>query len=88
MSQLILLNEVSQRDGIPLPDMVPDAQQIRQAVNGLVLAAQRLVVEVPDDVCMFYMSTISESPSKSLHACLIFFKISSGKTIIIMILLS
>ncbi|XP_068712056.1 vinculin-like [Montipora foliosa] len=49
VSQLILLNEVSQRDGIPLPDMVPDAQQIRQAVNGLVLAAQRLVVEVPDD---------------------------------------
>ena len=50
MSQLILLNEASQRNGIPLPDMVPSAQQIRQAIDRLVLAAQKLVIETSDDV--------------------------------------
>ncbi|XP_015770692.1 PREDICTED: vinculin-like [Acropora digitifera] len=49
VSQLILLNEASQRNGIPLPDMVPSAQQIRQAIDRLVLAAQKLVIETSDD---------------------------------------
>ena len=52
MSQLILLNEASQRNGIPLPDMVPSAQQIRQAIDRLVLAAQKLVIETSDDVSL------------------------------------
>lgn len=50
MSQLILLSEASQRNGIPLPDVVPSAQQIRQAIDRLVLAAQKLVLETSDDV--------------------------------------
>lgn len=49
VSQLILLNEAAQRDGIPLPDLVPSAQQIRQAVESLVLAGQKLVSETQDN---------------------------------------
>ena len=52
VSQLILLNEAAQRGGVPLPDLVPSAQQIRQAIEGLVLAGQKLVTETPDDVCI------------------------------------
>ena len=50
VSQLILLNEAAQRDGIPLPDLVPSAQQIREAIKSLVLAGQKLVSETPDNV--------------------------------------
>lgn len=49
VSQLILLNEAAQREGVPLPDLVPSAQQIRQAIESLVLAGQKLVTETPDD---------------------------------------
>ena len=52
VSQLILLNEAAQREGVPLPDLVPSAQQIRQAIESLVLAGQKLVTETPDDVCI------------------------------------
>ena len=52
VSQLILLNEAAQREGVPLPDLVPSAQQIRQAIESLVLAGQKLVMETPDDVCI------------------------------------
>ena len=52
VSQLILLNEAAQREGVLLPDLVPSAQQIRQAIESLVLAGQKLVTETPDDVCM------------------------------------
>lgn len=52
VSQLILLNEATQREGVPLPDLVPSAQQIRQAIESLVLAGQKLVTETPDDVCI------------------------------------
>ena len=54
VSQLILLNEAAQKEGVPLPDLVPSAQQIRQAVESLVLAGQKLVSETPDNVTMFY----------------------------------
>ena len=49
---MILLNEAAQREGIPLPDLVPSAQQIRQAVESLVLAGQKLVSETQDNVCL------------------------------------
>lgn len=49
VSQLILLNEAAQKEGVPLPDLVPSAQQIRQAVESLVLAGQKLVSETPDN---------------------------------------
>ena len=52
VSQLILLNEAAQREGVPLPDLVPSAQQIRQAIESLVLTGQKLVTETPDDVCI------------------------------------
>ena len=52
VSQLILLNEAAQREGVPLPDLVPSAQQIRQAIESLVLVGQKLVTETPDDVCI------------------------------------
>ena len=52
VSQLILLNEAAQREGVPLPDLVPSTQQIRQAIESLVLAGQKLVTETPDDVCI------------------------------------
>ena len=52
VSQLILLNEAAQRERVPLPDLVPSAQQIRQAIESLVLAGQKLVTETPDDVCI------------------------------------
>ena len=52
MSQLILLNEAAQKDGVPLPDLVPSAQQIRQAVESLVLAGKKLVSETSDSVCL------------------------------------
>ena len=52
VSQLILLNEAAQREGVPLPDLLPSAQQIRQAIENLVLAGQKLVTETPDDVCI------------------------------------
>ena len=52
VSQLILLNEAAQREGVLLPDLVPSAQQIRQAIESLVLAGQKLVTETPDDVCI------------------------------------
>lgn len=52
VSQLILLNEAAQREGVPLPDLVPSAQQIRQAIESLVLAGRKLVTETPDDVCI------------------------------------
>ena len=52
VSQLILLNEAAQREGVSLPDLVPSAQQIRQAIESLVLAGQKLVTETPDDVCI------------------------------------
>ena len=51
VSQLILLNEAAQKDGVPLPDLVPSAQQIRQAVESLVLAGKKLVSETSDSVC-------------------------------------
>ena len=57
VSQLILLNEAAQRDGIPLPDLVPSAQQIREAIASLVLAGEKLVSETPDNV-----SFASENP--------------------------
>ena len=50
VSQLILLNEAAQKDGIPLPDLVFSAQQIREAIRSLVLAGQELVSETPDNV--------------------------------------
>ena len=50
MSQLILLNEAAQRDGVPLPDLVPSAQQIREAIASLVMAGEKLVSETPDNV--------------------------------------
>ena len=52
VSQLILLNEAAQREGVSLPDLLPSAQQIRQAIESLVLAGQKLVTETPDDVCI------------------------------------
>lgn len=52
VSQLILLNETAQREGVPLPDLLPSAQQIRQAIESLVVAGQKLVTETPDDVCI------------------------------------
>ena len=59
MSQLILLNEAAQREGVPLPDLVPSAQQIRQAIESLVLAGQKLVTETPDNVCCTAMIFIT-----------------------------
>ena len=50
VSQLILLNEAAHRDGVPLPDLVPSAQQIREAITSLVLAGEKLVSETPDNV--------------------------------------
>lgn len=58
VSQLILLNEAAQRDGVPLPDLVPSAQQIRQAVESLVLAGQKLVAETPDKVTIFFNNLV------------------------------
>ncbi|XP_022784724.1 uncharacterized protein LOC111325222 [Stylophora pistillata] len=49
VSQVIFLNEVTQKDGVPLPDLVSSAQQIRGAIKSLVLAAQILVSETTDD---------------------------------------
>lgn len=49
VSQLILLNEAAQRDGVPLPDLVSSAQQIREAITSLVLAGEKLVSETPDN---------------------------------------
>ena len=59
VSQLILLSEAAQREGVPLPDLVPSAQQIRQAIESLVLAGQKLVTETPDDVCTIMYIAIS-----------------------------
>ena len=59
VSQLILLNEAAQREGVPLPDLVPSAQQIRQAIESLELAGQKLVTETPDDVCTIMYTAIS-----------------------------
>ena len=60
VSQLILLNEAAQREGVPLPDLVPSAQQIRQAIESLVLAGQKLVTETPDDVCILIIYKITK----------------------------
>ena len=67
VSQVILLNEAAQRDGVPLPDLVSSAQQIREAIKSLVLAAQALVSETTDDV-----STVLIKPSEKL-AIMFFF---------------
>ena len=66
VSQLILLNEAAHRDGIPLPDLVPSAQHIRQAVESLVLAGQKLVSETPDSVSFIEFVTYNVSMIVSL----------------------
>ena len=63
VSQVILLNEAAQRDGVPLPDLVSSAQQIREAIKSLILAAQALVSETTDDV-----SCILNRSSKKIHS--------------------
>lgn len=62
VSQVILLNEAAQRDGVPLPDLVSSAQQIREAIKSLILAAQALVSETTDDV-----SCILNRSSEKIH---------------------
>ena len=64
VSQLILLNEAAQREGVPLPDLVPNAQQIRQAIGSLVLAGQKLVTETPDDVCIIMYTCTTTTTNK------------------------
>lgn len=68
VSQLILLNEAAQREGVPLPDLVPSAQQIRQAIESLVLAGQKLVTETPDDVCiiMYIVQQLQQTTTTTL----------------------
>ena len=68
VSQLILLNEAAQREGVPLPDLVPSAQQIRQAIESLVLAGQKLVTETPDDVCiiMYIVQQLQQTTTATL----------------------
>lgn len=68
VSQLILLNEAAQREGVPLPDLVPSAQQIRQAIESLVLAGQKLVTETPDDVCiiMYNVQQLQQTTTTTL----------------------
>lgn len=63
VSQVILLNEAAQRDGVPLPDLVSSAQQIREAIKSLVLTAQALVSETTDDV-----SCILNRSSEKIHS--------------------
>ena len=68
VSQLILLNEAAQREGVPLPDLVPSAQQIRQAIESLVLAGQKLVTETPDDVCIImYICTTTTANNNNYN---------------------
>ena len=64
---MILLNEAAQRDGVPLPDLVSSAQQIREAIKSLVLAAQALVSETTDDV-----SCILNRSSEKIHSFFLF----------------
>ena len=77
VSQLILLNEAAQRDGVPLPDLVSSAQQIREAIKSLILAAQALVSETTDDV-----SYILNRSSEKIHS-FFFFSISAGDLVIL-----
>ena len=77
VSQVILLNEAAQRDGVPLPDLVSSAQQIREAIKSLILAAQALVSETTDDV-----SCILNRSSEKIHS-FFFFLISAGDLVIL-----
>ena len=77
VSQVILLNEAAQRDGVPLPDLVSSAQQIREAIKSLVLTAQALVSETTDDV-----SCILNRSSEKIHS-FFFFLISAGDLVIL-----
>ena len=74
---MILLNEAAQRDGVPLPDLVSSAQQIREAIKSLILAAQALVSETTDDV-----SCILNRSSEKIHS-FFFFLISAGDLVIL-----
>ena len=74
---MILLNEAAQRDGVPLPDLVSSAQQIREAIKSLVLTAQALVSETTDDV-----SCILNRSSEKIHS-FFFFLISAGDLVIL-----
>ncbi|XP_048584760.1 uncharacterized protein LOC116618752 isoform X2 [Nematostella vectensis] len=49
VSQLIILNEVGERDGIPVPNLVSHANEICESIRSLVLAAENLVSESTDD---------------------------------------
>ena len=77
VSQVILLNEAAQRDSVPLPDLVSSAQQIREAIKSLILAAQALVSETTDDV-----SCILNRSSEKIHS-FFFFSISAGDLVIL-----
>lgn len=50
VSELIILNEASERDGISMPDLVPNAQQISEAIDNLVVTGHKLVSETTDEV--------------------------------------
>ena len=52
VSQLIILNEAGERDGIPMPDMTSHAKQITDAIQVLAHAAQQLLLESTDEVSM------------------------------------
>ncbi|XP_031549305.1 catenin alpha-1-like [Actinia tenebrosa] len=49
VSQLIILNEAGERDGIPMPNLVSFARQINVSIESLVLAAQSLVSDSNDE---------------------------------------
>ncbi|RMX44072.1 hypothetical protein pdam_00015030 [Pocillopora damicornis] len=70
VSQVILLNEAAQRDGVPLPDLVSSAQQIREAIKSLILAAQALVSETTDDDLKSEMPPACDSVTKAGDALL------------------
>ena len=50
VSELIILNEASERDGVALPDLVPSAQYISEAIENLVASAHKLLIETADEV--------------------------------------
>ncbi|XP_020892235.1 uncharacterized protein LOC110231554, partial [Exaiptasia diaphana] len=50
VSQLIILNEAGEKEGIPMPMLVSHAEKITSAIHDLVIAAQTLVNESNNEV--------------------------------------